>query len=110
MSLSLMLSIVVRVTAVFAVSVDVVALMPRASASYRRLILGLSLCAALALGAIALAAPVRPALAVVPSPLDTRIFAESPLTGGVPRTAEAAAPSGTTRAFWPEPGDALTAL
>jgi beta-lactamase regulating signal transducer with metallopeptidase domain len=110
MALSLMLSIVVRVTAVFAVSLGVVALMPRASASYRRLILGFSLCAALALGAIALAAPERPALAVVPSPLDTRIFAESPLTGGAPRIAAAAAPSDTTRAFRLEPGSALTAV
>src|SRR5690349_2413361 len=110
MALSLMLSIVVRVTAVLAVSVGVVALMPRASASYRRLILGFSLCAALALGLIAIAAPDRPALAVVPSPLDTRIFAESPLTGGVPRIAEAAAPSDTTRAYRLESGDALAAL
>lgn len=109
MALSLMLSIVVRVSVVFGAGLAAAALLPRASASYRRAILLCALGAALALGGFALAVPDRPGLAVVPSPLDTRIFAEAALIGAaLPRQASAAPSSVPASPL--DPGVVLGAL
>jgi len=107
MTLSLSFSLLVRVTAVFGLSLGAVLLLPRASASSRRLLAAFGLFAGLVLGALALFAPERPSLAVLPRALDTRIFAETPADLVEPAVAVSAPLAGRDRERGVDPAAVL---